>query len=253
MSNDTKRYPDDGMQKPVAIVLSKEALSELELKANTMELKRNELIWQIRYGVARRCPFPWASVSSAFRDSRCRTSRWPCRPAPSFHGTSSVPVASPSCFPALRRTGWHSPFAGNRGHGAVAARRGVDLDPGDRGGDGRRPARGDAGARPPGRQVGRQSRGPGAATRESGQWKGHSFIRGGRARVRRLLYMVTFTAVRHQPDLARKYDELRARGKPPKVALAVVMRKLVVLANALGAGPDVVAECGDGPSPVQGR
>ena len=71
------------------------------------------------------------------------------------------------------------------------------------------------------------------ATRESGQWKGHSFIRGGRARVRRMLYMVALTAVRHQPDLARKYDELRARGKPPKVALAAVMRKLVVLANTL--------------------
>ena len=71
------------------------------------------------------------------------------------------------------------------------------------------------------------------ATRESGQWKGHSFIRGGRARVRRMLYMVALTAVRHNPDLARKYDELRARGKPPKVALTAVMRKLVVLANTL--------------------
>lgn len=57
MSNETeimpaKRYPDEGMQKPVAIVLSKPALSELERKANKMGLKRNEFIRQILYGVA---------------------------------------------------------------------------------------------------------------------------------------------------------------------------------------------------------
>ena len=70
-------------------------------------------------------------------------------------------------------------------------------------------------------------------TRESGQWKGRSFIRGGRARPRRILYMAAVSASRHNPDLARKYAELRARGKPPKVALTAIMRKLLVLANAL--------------------
>ena len=70
-------------------------------------------------------------------------------------------------------------------------------------------------------------------TRESGQWKGRSCIRGGRARPRRLLYMAAVAALRCNPDMARKYAELRARGKPPKVALTAVMRKLVVLANAL--------------------
>ncbi len=70
-------------------------------------------------------------------------------------------------------------------------------------------------------------------TRESGQWKGRSFIRGGRARPRRLLYMAAVAALRCNPAMARKYAELRARGKPPKVALTAVMRKLVVLANAL--------------------
>ena len=70
-------------------------------------------------------------------------------------------------------------------------------------------------------------------TRESGEWKGRSFIRGGRARVRRMLYMAAVSAVRHNPDLARKYAELRERGKPPKVALTAIMRKMVVLANAL--------------------
>ena len=69
--------------------------------------------------------------------------------------------------------------------------------------------------------------------RESGQWQGKRFIQGGRARVRRLLYMATLAAIRHNPDLARKYRALVDRGKPPKVALTAVMRKLLLLANAL--------------------
>ena len=69
--------------------------------------------------------------------------------------------------------------------------------------------------------------------RESGKWKGHSFIRGGRGRARRTLYMAALSASVYNPDLARKYQDLRARGKPPKVALTAVMRKLVVLANTL--------------------
>ena len=70
-------------------------------------------------------------------------------------------------------------------------------------------------------------------TRESGQWKGRRFIRGGRAKVRRMLYMAALSASRHNPDLARTYAALRQRGKPPKVALTAIMRKLAVLANAL--------------------
>ena len=52
-------------------------------------------------------------------------------------------------------------------------------------------------------------------------------------RVRRLLYMAAVAAVRHNPDLGRKYRDLIGRGKPPKVALVAVMRKLLLLANAL--------------------
>ena len=70
-------------------------------------------------------------------------------------------------------------------------------------------------------------------TRESGTWKGRSFIHGGRARPRRLLYMASVSAIRHNPDFVRKYRELRERGKPPKVALTAIMRKMLVLANAL--------------------
>ena len=49
----------------------------------------------------------------------------------------------------------------------------------------------------------------------------------------RLLYMAAVAAIRHNPNLGRKYRELRGRGKPPKVALVAVMRKMPVLANAL--------------------
>ena len=70
-------------------------------------------------------------------------------------------------------------------------------------------------------------------TRESGHWKGRGFIQGGRHHVRRLLYMPALVAVQHNPDLKRKYEALVARGKPPKVALTAVMRKLLILVNAL--------------------
>ncbi len=69
--------------------------------------------------------------------------------------------------------------------------------------------------------------------RESGTWKGHRFIRGGRHRVRRTLYMAALSAIRHNPDYVRKYRQLRERGKAPKVALTAIMRKMVVLANVL--------------------
>lgn len=50
------------------------------------------------------------------------------------------------------------------------------------------------------------------ATRESGTWKGRGFIRGARARARRLLYMPALSAIRHNPDFKRKYCELHGRG-----------------------------------------
>ena len=45
--------------------------------------------------------------------------------------------------------------------------------------------------------------------------------------------MASVSAIRHNPDFVRKYRELRERGKPPKVALTAIMRKMLVLANAL--------------------
>jgi len=70
-------------------------------------------------------------------------------------------------------------------------------------------------------------------TRQSGNWIGRAFIRGGRANVRRALYMPALVACRFNPDFKRFYEKLVAAGKPPKLAITAVMRKLIVLANAL--------------------
>lgn len=70
-------------------------------------------------------------------------------------------------------------------------------------------------------------------TRQSGQWQARAHIRGGRANVRHALYMPALVAARFNPDLKAKYQQLISAGKPPKVAIVAVMRKLLVLANAL--------------------
>jgi len=70
-------------------------------------------------------------------------------------------------------------------------------------------------------------------TRQSGQWRGKSFIQGGRKVVRNALYMPALVAMRFNPDLRVKYQALIKAGKPPKVALTALMRKLIELANAL--------------------
>jgi len=70
--------------------------------------------------------------------------------------------------------------------------------------------------------------------RASGGWLGKRFIQGGRAEVRKALYMATLSAVRcGKGPLGGHYAGLRARGKAPKVALVACMRKLLLIANAV--------------------
>jgi transposase len=69
--------------------------------------------------------------------------------------------------------------------------------------------------------------------RQSGRWTDRSFIRGGRADVRQALSMPALVATRFNPDMKAKYTHFIQTGKPAKVALTAIMRKLVVLANAL--------------------
>lgn len=70
-------------------------------------------------------------------------------------------------------------------------------------------------------------------TRQSGRWTGKAFIQGGRAALRQALYMPAVVACRFNPDLKAKYDQLIVSRKPAKLAIAAIMRKLIVLANAL--------------------
>ena len=70
-------------------------------------------------------------------------------------------------------------------------------------------------------------------TRQSGTWRGKSFIQGGRAALRHALYMPALVAIRFNPPMKEKYDALRAAGKAAKVAIVAVMRKLIITANAL--------------------
>lgn len=68
---------------------------------------------------------------------------------------------------------------------------------------------------------------------DSGQFRGRRMIWGGRASVRASLYMAALVAARHNPILARFYQRLRAAGKPGKVALVAVMRRLLTIVNAM--------------------
>ena len=70
---------------------------------------------------------------------------------------------------------------------------------------------------------------------DSGAMRGRRAIRGGREDVRRALYMAALTGIRRNPALKETYTSLRARGKPPKVALVACMRKMLVMLNAMAA------------------
>jgi len=70
-------------------------------------------------------------------------------------------------------------------------------------------------------------------SRQSGKWKGHERIQGGRASLRKAIYMPAIVATRFNPDMKAKYEQLISNGKCKKQAFTAIMRKLVVLANAL--------------------
>ena len=70
-------------------------------------------------------------------------------------------------------------------------------------------------------------------TRQSGRWAGRAYVRGGRERLRTALYMPALVASRFNPDLIETYRRLVQAGKPAEIAITAVMRKLIVLANAL--------------------
>jgi transposase len=70
-------------------------------------------------------------------------------------------------------------------------------------------------------------------TRQSGQWRGKSFIGGGRKSVRSALFIAAMVASRYNPVLKRFRDKLVCAGKPKLVALIAVARKLLTILNAI--------------------
>jgi transposase len=69
--------------------------------------------------------------------------------------------------------------------------------------------------------------------RDSENMRGSRCIWGGRAQVRRVLYMATVAAVRSNPTIKTFYFRLRTNGKHAKPALTACMRKLLVILNAM--------------------
>ena len=88
-------------------------------------------------------------------------------------------------------------------------------------------------------ELGKLNRGETAAlaglapwTRQSGPWEGQRHIGGGRAAIRRALYMSAVVLARQtETTLGKFYARLRLAGKPAKVALTAVMRKLLIQMN----------------------
>ena len=68
---------------------------------------------------------------------------------------------------------------------------------------------------------------------DSGPMRGQRHIRGGRAPARKALYMAALCATLHNPLIKTFYKTLRAKGKPAKVALTAVMRKLLLHLNSI--------------------
>lgn len=69
--------------------------------------------------------------------------------------------------------------------------------------------------------------------RDSGQHRGRQITWGGRASVRRTLFMAALVATRRNPVIRTFYERLLAAGKPKKVALVACMRKLLTILNAI--------------------
>jgi transposase len=70
-------------------------------------------------------------------------------------------------------------------------------------------------------------------TRQSGQWRGKSFIGGGPKSVRSALFVGALVTARYNPHLKRFRDQLVAAGKPKLLALVAVARKLITILNAI--------------------
>ena len=68
--------------------------------------------------------------------------------------------------------------------------------------------------------------------RDSGLMRGKRMISGGRRQIRDALYIAALPAIRFDPTMKGFYTRLKTNGKPSKVALVAVMRKMIIILNA---------------------
>lgn len=68
---------------------------------------------------------------------------------------------------------------------------------------------------------------------DSGKHSGKRYIRGGRAHVRKSLYMATISAIRYNPKIKAFYQKLLGKGKQKKVAITACMRKILITLNVM--------------------
>ncbi len=69
-------------------------------------------------------------------------------------------------------------------------------------------------------------------SRDSGKFSGYRKIRGGRAEIRRMLFLPTLAAVRFDPELKKMYDTKIANGKHKMSAICAIMAKIIIRLNA---------------------
>ena len=69
--------------------------------------------------------------------------------------------------------------------------------------------------------------------RDSGSYEGKRYIRGGRHKVRTVLFMSMLSAIQCHPKLKPMYQRLVAAGKPKKVAIIACMRKQLIILNTM--------------------
>ena len=69
--------------------------------------------------------------------------------------------------------------------------------------------------------------------RDSGNYQGKRFIRGGRHRVRTVLFLSVMSAIQCHPKLKPIYERMVAAGKPKKVAIVACMRKQLIILNTM--------------------
>lgn len=69
--------------------------------------------------------------------------------------------------------------------------------------------------------------------RDSGSYQGKRYIRGGRHRVRTVLFVSMMSAIQCHPKLKPMYERMVAAGKPKKVALIACMRKQLTILNVM--------------------